>query len=104
MTYRRLLGRDGFRVMEAASRAYALEALTREPFALVIADIRLPDGDGLDVVRKACTRPRPTPAIVVSGFPSTAARTAAREAGAAEFFAKPFEAAVLAARVRELTC
>jgi len=39
----------------------------------------------------------------VSGFPSRATRTAAREADAAEFFAKPFEAAALAARVRELT-
>jgi DNA-binding response OmpR family regulator len=102
-TYRRLLGRDGFRVVEAASCAEALAALAREPFALVIADMRLPDGDGLDVVRDARAKRQPTPAIVVSGFPSQAARTAARDAGAAEFFAKPFEAAALAARVRELT-
>jgi DNA-binding response OmpR family regulator len=101
-TYRRLFGRDGFRVVEAASRADALVALAREPFALVMVDLRLPDGDGLDVVRAAGATPKPTPAIVVSGFPSGEARAAARAAGAADFFAKPFETAALAARVRAL--
>lgn len=43
-TYRRLLGRHGFRVVGADSRASVLSALAREPFALVIADLRLPDG------------------------------------------------------------
>jgi DNA-binding response OmpR family regulator len=101
-TYRRLLGRHGFRVVGADSRASALSALAREPFALVIADLRLSDGDGLDVVRGARATARPTPAIVVSGFASKEARAAALEAGAVEVFAKPFDAAALAARVREL--
>jgi DNA-binding response OmpR family regulator len=57
-TYRRLLSRDGFRVVEAATRSEALAALAREAFALVIADERLPDGDGLDVVRAAPRRRR----------------------------------------------
>jgi DNA-binding response OmpR family regulator len=102
-TYRRLLGRQGFRVVTAASCAAARAALALEPFALVIADLRLPDGDGLDIVRGARATRRPTPAIVVSGFASRAARDAALQAGAAEVFAKPFQAAALAARVRELT-
>jgi DNA-binding response OmpR family regulator len=102
-TYRRLFTRHGFRVVVAASRAAAFVALGLEPFALVIADLRLPDGDGIDVVRRARATTRPTPAIVVSGFASNAARAAALEAGAADVFAKPFQAAVLSARVRELT-
>jgi len=102
-TYRRLFGRQKLRVVTAATRQAALAALALEPFALVIADLRLPDGDGLDVVRRARATARPTPAIVVSGFASAAARTAALEAGAAEVFAKPFQAAALAARVRQLT-
>ena len=101
-TYRRLLARLGARVVAADSRAAALAALAREPFALVIADLRLPDGDGLDVVREARAAARSTPAIVVSGFASKEARAAALQAGAADVFTKPFDAAALAARVGEL--
>lgn len=101
-TYRRLLARDGFRVVTADSRAAALRALDEERFSLVIADIRLADGDGLDVVRRARAGAAPIPVIVVSGFGSRRVRDAATQAGAAAFFAKPFGAATLAARVRHL--
>jgi adenylylsulfate kinase len=101
-TYSRLLARDGFLVVTADSRAAALQALDEGRFSLVIADIRLPDGDGLDVVRRARAGATPIPAIVVSGFGSKSVRDAAVQAGAAAFFAKPFEAATLAARVRHL--
>ena len=101
-TYRRLLGRHGYRVVTVASRVAALETLARERFAAVIADLRLADGDGLDVVRAARAGAEPPPVIVVSGFASSHARRAAHAAGAVEFFAKPFASAALAARVREL--
>src|SRR5438105_989875 len=100
-TYRRLLGHHGFRVVTAATRGGALSALGRETFTAAIVDLRLPDGDGFDVVRTA--RELASPAIVVTGFPSQHVRQAARAAGAVDFFAKPFNAAALAARVHELT-
>jgi DNA-binding response OmpR family regulator len=101
-TYRRLLGRDGFRVIGAATRDAALRALAEEPFAAAIIDLRLPDGDGLDIVRRAREVADPAPAIVVTGFASRHARQAAHRAGAAAFFAKPFDSAALVKRVREL--
>jgi DNA-binding response OmpR family regulator len=101
-TYRRLFGRHGFRVVTAATRVAGLRALEHEPFTAAIVDVRLPDGDGLDVVRKARAVAPPAPVIVVTGFPSQHLRQAARAAGAADFFAKPFAAAVLAARVQTL--
>ena len=101
-TYRRLFGRHGFRVVTAATRAAGLGALDHEAFTAAIVDVRLPDGDGLDIVRRAREVAQPPPAIVVTGFASAHARKAALAAGAADFFAKPFEAAVLAARVRAL--
>ncbi len=101
-TYRRLLRRDGYRVVAVGSRAAALDALAADRFVLVISDVRLTDGDGLDVVRGARAIDPPVPAIVVSGFTSEAARRAATEAGATAFVAKPFEATTLASRVREL--
>jgi DNA-binding response OmpR family regulator len=98
-TYQRLFGRDGFRVVTAASRAAALDALARESFVALVAEAQLADGDGLDVVRAACGR---MPAIVVARKASSHARRVARDAGAAAFVAKPFETAALAARVRAL--
>ena len=103
VTYIRLLERQGYRVVAAATRGDALTIVEREPLRLVISDLRLPDGDGLDVVRAVTTPPRATPAIVVTGFASDAARRSAFEAGASAYFAKPFSAPSLLARVHELS-
>ena len=101
-TYRRLLGRDGFRAVTASTREAGFQALEGERFAAVIIDVRLPDGDGLDVVRRVRESAASPPAIVVTGFASKHVRAAALAAGAAAFFAKPFEVIALASCVRGL--
>jgi DNA-binding response OmpR family regulator len=74
--------------------------VAREPLALVVTDLRLSDGDGLDIVRAARrTSPKPTPALVVTGFASEASRTASLAAGASGYLAKPFGAAALVALI-----
>ncbi len=102
-TYVRLLERHGYRAIAVGTRREALDILAKEPLALVISDVRLPDGNGLDVVRAASAAPAPTRAIVITGFSSEAARLAAFEAGASAYFAKPFSAPGLIAAVRELS-
>jgi len=99
-TYERLLRREGYDVVTVTSRAAGLAALAGEPPHLVISDLRLPDGDGLDVVRAAHGARDPLPVIVVTGYPSAENRRAALAAGATTFVAKPFAAAVLLAAVR----
>jgi two-component system response regulator PilR (NtrC family) len=99
--YRRLLGRDGFHVVTAATRAEALDALAAQRFHAIVTDVRLPDGTGLDIVRAARVGDRYTPSIVVSGVGDQQSRESAFAAGAIAFFAQPFEVAVLAARVRD---
>jgi YesN/AraC family two-component response regulator len=61
----------------------------------VISDLRLPDGDGLDIVRAARSRVPPALAIVVSGWSDAPYRRAAIAAGASDFLPKPFETAEL---------
>jgi DNA-binding response OmpR family regulator len=100
-TYERLLRRRGYRVVSTGSCREGLLIVEREPLSLVIADLRLPDGDGLDVVRAARRTPTPTPAIVVTGFGSEAARTVALGAGAVALLAKPFGTAALVALVEQ---
>ena len=99
-TYERLLGRQGYEVITAMSRAAGLAAVTTQHLHLVISALRLPDGDGLDVVRAARGVPDPPPVIVVTGYPSDETRRAATAAGATAFFAKPFAAAGLLAAVQ----
>lgn len=99
-TYERLLRRQGYEVVTATSRAAGLAALAGEAPHLVISDLRLPDGDGLDVVRAASGARTPVPVIVVTGYPSDESRRAALAAGATTFLAKPFSAAVLLAAIR----
>jgi two-component system response regulator PilR (NtrC family) len=91
--YQRLLRRQGYRMISAGSCGDGLVIVEREPLALVITDLRLPDGDGLELVRVARRLPTPTPSIVVTGFASEASRMAALAAGASAYLAKPFVAA-----------
>jgi CheY-like chemotaxis protein len=69
-TYVRLLERQGYRVVAAGTRGGALTIIEREPLRFVISDVRLPDGNGFDIIRAATARPRSTLAIVVTGFSS----------------------------------
>jgi two-component system response regulator PilR (NtrC family) len=101
-SYERLLGRLGYRVVQAGSRGQALSVIRAEPLALLVSDLRLKDGSGLDVVAAARAMPAPVPAIVVTGFLSPQSRRAALDAGAAGFLAKPFAAADFNALVAEV--
>jgi len=91
-TCERLLRRRGHAVITVGSRAAGLAALADAAPALIVADVRLPDGDGLDVVRAAAAmRPR-VPSVVMTGRASEPGREAARAAGAAGYLPKPFTA------------
>ena len=99
ISYDRLLRRQGYRVVAAGSRAEGLRLVTERP-RLVISDLRLPDGDGLDIIRAAKAIHPPVPVIVVTSFASAASRRAARASGAAAFLTKPFSASELLELVR----
>jgi DNA-binding response OmpR family regulator len=101
-TYRRLFGRQGYDVESAATRAGGLALIVSASPDLVIADLELPDGDGLDLVRAARTAPTPSRVIVVSGRPSSGLREDAMAAGASAFIAKPFSTDALGDLVRSL--
>jgi DNA-binding response OmpR family regulator len=95
VTYERLLRRWGYRVSAAASLATGLWAVERDRPDLVISDLRLPDGDGFQLVRAARAPSRPPPIIIVTGVPSEDRRRAAMTAGAVAFLVKPFRTSTL---------
>ena len=89
-TCERLLRRCGHAVVAVGSRAAALASLEQAPPALVVSDLRLPDGSGLDIVRAATAMEPRVPVVVMTGRASETGRTQARAAGAVAYLPKPF--------------
>jgi len=101
-TYERLLRRAGHRVVRAASHAEGMRLLETLRPRLVISDLRLPDGDGLDIIRAAQGLDRPPAVIAITAFASRGTRQAALDAGASAFLAKPFVIAEFSSLVESL--
>jgi two-component system KDP operon response regulator KdpE len=96
---RNTLGVQDYTVLEAAGVAEALEVLAREKLDLVILDLGLPDGDGLEVIRKL--RPdSQLPIIVLSSRDDERGKVQALDAGADDYITKPFGVEELVARIR----
>ena len=89
----------GFIVTTASSGKNALTAFENEAPDLVLLDLILPDGDGLEVCR-AIREHSSTPLIVVSVKGSEADIVTLLEVGADDYLVKPFRVAELLARVR----
>jgi len=84
------------------SRQEGLAALENDRHDLVVADLRLPDGDGLDILRAARALSSSRPVIVITGFASDRTREEAFAAGAAAFLSKPFSLVEFADLVERL--
>jgi two-component system response regulator PilR (NtrC family) len=78
----------------------ALDALAGEKYALCLTDMRLPDGDGLAIVRHIGERFPQTPVAVITAFGSTDNAIAALKAGAFDYLAKPVGLEALRTLVR----
>ena len=89
---KKLLERIGHEVRTASSVAGALASADSAPFDLLISDIGLPDGSGMDLVRQLNGRlrtGRPLKAIAISGFGMEEDMRRSREAGFADHLTKP---------------
>lgn len=90
---------EGLQVHDAETLQRGLiEAATRKP-DLVILDLGLPDGDGLDFIRDFRQWSQ-TPVIVLSARGSEQDKIAALDAGADDYLSKPFGIGELQARLR----
>ena len=101
----RYLGQAGFAVQHQGTAREGLEALGRQVPGLVLLDLMLPDGDGLDVCRqiRQMTRAAATvPVLMLTARGETTDRIVGLEIGADDYLPKPFEPRELLARVRAL--
>jgi two-component system KDP operon response regulator KdpE len=96
---RTTLAGHGHAVVEAGSVAEALDAIVRVHPAVILLDLGLPDGDGLNVLRRVPADGRP-PIIVLSARGQEGDKVTALDAGAEDYLTKPFGASELLARIR----
>lgn len=93
---------EGYHYETATNATLALELIDKTPFDIMIADIDLPDMNGLELTRKA-KRLKPNMAvIIVTGFIEDFSYDEAIEAGASDFIKKPFTLKELLAKMNQI--
>jgi two-component system, NtrC family, response regulator PilR len=90
----------GLAVAAAASIAEAKERLKQQRFDLCLTDMRLPDGEGLDLVRYISNLSTDLPVAVITAYGSAENAVAALKAGAFDYVSKPVGLEQLRALVR----
>jgi len=93
---------EGFAVRWAESCAQAMEALRSRRPGFVVSDIRLPDGSGEDLYRRAMPYLGDTPILFVTAFADIGQAVRLVRAGADDYLTKPYDVEALVARVRAL--
>ena len=86
-------------VFRAGTLAEAEEILSRERFSLLILDVNLPDGSGLELLKQLRQRGDSVPVILLTANDLEVDIVAGLELGADDYITKPFSLAVLRARV-----
>lgn len=97
-----ILRQEGLETLKAATFEEGMGVAARNPFDLAILDVRLPDGNGLDLCRWVKGRPghADTPVLILSTDDDVRTKVAGFDAGATDYITKPFHRAEVLARVK----
>jgi two-component system response regulator PilR (NtrC family) len=95
-----MLFKEGFEVLVAESRAAAARVFAQGTVDMVITDVKLPDGDGIEILRHVKAASPQTVVIVMTAFGSTETAVAALKLGAHDYLVKPFDVEELKIVVR----
>jgi DNA-binding NtrC family response regulator len=89
----RLLARQGYHVIGAASSLAALDLIKKEGawFDLLLADIRMPGMDGLQLMEKVKAQRQAVEVIIMTGYATVETAVKAMKKGAYDYLSKPFE-------------
>jgi two-component system OmpR family response regulator len=101
---RKLLGRyltdQGYRVSLASDRRTMADALLINEVSLIVLDVLLPDGSGLDICRDIRREGSEIPVIILTALKEDVDRIIGLEIGADDYLGKPFNPRELLARIR----
>lgn len=90
---------DSHQLIFARTLKHAIQCLTSEVYSLVIIDVDLPDGSGLEVLAATSEQLRGTPIIFLTGKSDFATKVSAFSLGADDYIQKPFDPKELRLRV-----
>ena len=79
-----------YEVAAVAKLASAEELLAKDTFDLMFVDVRLPDGEGTDLLRRLQMRPQKPLVVVMTGFASVESAVSCMRDGAFDYLIKPF--------------
>ena len=85
----KILKKEGYPVDSAASVQEAAVCTGRRSYDLVVSDLMLPDGSGLDVLQRARQDMPDVPVVMITAFGTVASAVDAMRAGAADYLGKP---------------
>ncbi len=85
-----ILKEEGYEVDIATTGASALDRFNWKDFDLLIADLRLPDINGMEVIKKVRQEQPNTDVVVITGYSTVASAVEAMKLGAVDYLAKPF--------------
>jgi len=89
--YTNVLGQVGHEVMIVRTGTEAVQKINAETFDLIILDLKLPDTDGIDVLKRIKTQISWTPVVIITAHPSLESSIEAiRTGGVYEYLIKPF--------------
>jgi DNA-binding NtrC family response regulator len=100
-TYQGFLRREPYAIRHVETGAAALQAIDDAPDAILL-DLKLPDMNGLDILKEIRGRGQATPVIVITAHGSMQTAIEAMRAGAADFLVKPFPAERLKVTLRNV--
>ncbi|RKY30796.1 MAG: response regulator [Candidatus Omnitrophota bacterium] len=106
MTLKRLLTKEGYKVTTALSGLWALKKIEEGGFDLIISDIKMPEMDGIETVKKireylSQNNKKPIPEIFITAYAKEDIYQKALELNAAGYIEKPFDIKSLLHTVRE---
>ena len=85
-----VLREEGYGVDLAMTGQGALDTFSHKTFDLLVADLRLPDMDGMDVIRRVKDERPETEVIVITGYGNVPSAVEAIKTGVADYLPKPF--------------
>lgn len=91
----------GYQVETAEEKDKALNILKERDFSLLILDLRLPGGNGIDLLRQARARQPQLKGIIITAYPSVQTAVEAMKEGAVDYLTKPFDLNLLEKSIRE---
>ncbi len=98
-----ILGDFNYEVDEAENLEEGLSLLNEKNYDLILADLRLPDGSGMDLVKKVKKEGPETEVIIITAFASTETIKESFELGVYDYIEKPFDINELKLVLRNVT-